>query len=134
MCLIVSCHPPSLLLFLSLPPHFLPSLPPSLFPSLSSSLPLSLPPSLFPSLPPSLPPSLLQSCLKGLYLSWLTGISPIEDLIAELLTQFSLPPLNCLPVKRPFGALKEVVLSPIHEESSLPYTSTGAYKLLQSIG
>ena len=75
-----------------------------------------------------------QSCLKSLYLSWLSGLSPLEDLVGELLTQFTLPPVNCLPVKKPFGALKELVLAPIHEDSSLPYTSTGAYKLLQSIG
>ena len=81
-----------------------------------------------------IPSSLTQSCLKGLYLSWLIDTLPIENLIADLLTQFTLPPVNCLPVKRQFGALREIVLPPIHEEISLPYTSTGAYKLLQSIG
>jgi myotubularin-related protein 5/13 len=76
----------------------------------------------------------LQSCLKGLYLTWLADSSPMEDIVAQLLTSFSLPPINCLQVKKPIGSVGEVVLPPIHEDSSLPYTSTGAFKLLQSIG
>ena len=77
---------------------------------------------------------MLQSCLKSLYITWVAGTSYLEPLISELLTKVTLPPINCLPFKRPFGALRELVLHPIHEETSLPYTSTAALKLLQSIG
>ena len=77
----------------------------------------------------------LQSFLKGLYISWLTS-KPVrlEPLIAELLTDMRLPSINCLPIKKPFGALKEVVLHPIHEDTTLPYTSTAAIQLLRSVG
>ena len=75
-----------------------------------------------------------QACLKGFYVSWLSDKHPLESLIVELLTRTHLPPINCLPVKKPFGALRELVLYPIHEESTLPYTSTAAIKLLRSIG
>ena len=81
-------------------------------------------------------PSLsLQSFLKGLYISWLTS-KPVrlEPLLAELLTDMRLPSINCLPIKKPFGALKEVVLHPIHEDTTLPYTSTAAIQLLRSVG
>ena len=96
---------------------------------------LTTSPFLPPSLPPSLPLlSLAQSCLKGLYLNWLTDSSPLEEIVAHFLTSFTLPPLNCLPITKPIGQLGDIILPPIHEESSLPYTSTGAFKLLQSIG
>ena len=90
-------------------------------------------------LPPFLPLSLFslslaQSCLKGLYLNWLTDSSPLQEIVAHFLTSFTLPPLNCLPITKPVGQLGDIILPPIHEESSLPYTSTGAFKLLQSIG
>ena len=81
-------------------------------------------------------PSLsFQSFLKGIYISWVTS-KPVhlEPLIAELLTDMRLPSINCLPIKKPFGALKEVVLHPIHEDTTLPYTSTAAVQLLRSIG
>ena len=81
-------------------------------------------------------PSLsLQSFLKGIYVSWVTS-KPVdlEPLIAELLTDMRLPSIDCLPIKKPFGALKEVVLHPVHEDTTLPYTSTAAIQLLRSIG
>ena len=81
-------------------------------------------------------PSLsLQSFLKGIYVSWITS-KPVdlEPLIAELLTDMRLPSIDCLPIKKPFGALKEVVLHPVHEDTTLPYTSTAAIQLLRSIG
>ena len=77
----------------------------------------------------------LQSFLKGIYVSWITSkLVDLEPLIAELLTDMRLPSINCLPIKKPFGALKEVVLHPIHEDTTLPYTSTAAIQLLRSIG
>ena len=75
-----------------------------------------------------------QSCLKGLYLAWLTNNAPLEQIVAQLLTSFTLPPPNCLSVKRPIGTLGHMVLPAVHEDVSLPYTSTGAFTLLQSIG
>lgn len=83
-------------------------------------------------LPPSLPPS--QSCLKAFYLSWVSSRDPLEPLVAELLARLHIPGPNCPSVQRPFGALKELVLPPLHEPSSLPYTSTDAFRLLRSIG
>jgi len=80
-------------------------------------------------------PAPLQSCLKGFYISWITSKPMnLEPLIAELLTDMRLPSINCLPIKKPFGALKEVVLYPIHEDSTLPYTSTAVIHLLRNIG
>jgi len=77
----------------------------------------------------------LQSCLKGFYISWITSKPMnLEPLIAELLTDMRLPSINCLPIKKPFGALKEVILYPIHEDSTLPYTSTAVIHLLRNIG
>ena len=114
-----------------------------LFPSLLYCIPLS-PPFLTFTLPfycllcshfISCPSLSLQSFLKGLYISWLTS-KPVrlEPLLAELLTDMRLPSINCLPIKKPFGALKEVVLHPIHEDTTLPYTSTAAIQLLRSVG
>ncbi len=67
-------------------------------------------------------------------MTWVNGHQPLEPLVSDLLTDMQLPPINCLPVKKPFGALQELVLYPIHEESTLPYTSTNAITLLRSIG
>lgn len=75
----------------------------------------------------------LQNCLKAIYVSWI-GDQPLEPLIAELLTTTHVPSVHCSPVRKKFGALKELVLHPIHEESALPYTSTAAIRLLRSIG
>ena len=75
-----------------------------------------------------------QSCLKAFYLSWVGSRDALEPLVVELLTQLHIPGLNCPSVRRPFGALKELVLPPLQEPSSLPYTSTDAFRLLRSIG
>ena len=58
----------------------------------------------------------------------------MESLIAELLRDIHLPAPGGPPIKKSFGAVRDLVLHPIHESGSLPYTSTGAYRLLQSIG
>ena len=80
----------------------------------------------------------LQACLKALYVTWVSCDSklhpPLEPLVIDLLTKMHLPAINCLPVKRQFGSLKELVLYPVFEESSLPYTSDAAIKLLRSVG
>ena len=75
-------------------------------------------------------------CLKGLYIPWVAADSTLklEVLVAELLAGLSIPRSNCLPVKKPFGALKKLILPPINEETSLPYTSTAALWLLRRVG
>ena len=81
---------------------------------------------------------MLQACLKAMYVTWVSCDSklhpPLEQMVIDLLTKMQLPAINCLPVKRPFGSLKELVLYPIFEEISLPYTSDAAIKLLRSVG
>lgn len=76
--------------------------------------------------------------LKGLYISWASSSSAqpiqLEVLVAELLANLVLPRSNCLPVKKSFGALKELVLPPIYEDTSLPYTSTSSLWLLRRLG
>ncbi len=76
--------------------------------------------------------------LKGLYVSWLSGDAnkplKLEPLVAEMLADLFIPQLNCLPIKRPFGSLKELVLPAIHEEMGAPYTATSAWWLLKRIG
>ena len=54
--------------------------------------------------------------------------------MAELLVDFRMPQLNCLTMKKPFGALKEVTLPAIHEEFAAPYTTTSAWYLLKAVG
>ena len=54
--------------------------------------------------------------------------------MAELLADLFIPQVNCLPVKRPFGALKELLLPVIHEEMGAPYSSTSAWWLLRRVG
>ena len=77
----------------------------------------------------------MQVCLKGFYVGWIRRDSlDLEALVAELLTDTNIPPINCMPVKKPLGGLKELVLPPIHEATSLPYTSTSALWLLKSVG
>ncbi len=51
-----------------------------------------------------------------------------------MLTSLQIPAINCVPVKKKFGALTQLVLPPIHEESSLPYTATATLDLLRNIG
>lgn len=58
----------------------------------------------------------------------------LESLVAELLEDMYLPTVNCLPVKKPFGALKELVLPALQESSMLPYTATSALWLLRRLG
>ena len=76
--------------------------------------------------------------MKAIYVTWVSCDSklhpPLEPLVRDLLTDMHLPAINCLPVKKPFGSLKELVLYPIYEEISLPYTSDAAIKLLRSVG
>ena len=80
----------------------------------------------------------LQACLKAIYITWVSYDTklhpPLEPLIVDLLTNMHLPEINCLPVKKPFGSLKELILYPIFEDSSLPYTNDAAIKLLRSVG
>ncbi len=52
----------------------------------------------------------------------------------ELLSSLHIPAINCLPVKKRFGALTQLMLPPIHEDSSLPYTGTATLDLLKNIG
>ena len=76
--------------------------------------------------------------MKAMYVTWVSCDAklhpPLEALVIDLLTDMHLPAINRLPVKKPFGSLKELVLYPIYEESSLPYTSDAAIKLLRSVG
>jgi len=67
------------------------------------------------------------------YISWLSS-QQLEPLVVQLLTELRIPAINCLPVKATFGALTKLVIPPIHEGSSLPYTSTAALDLLKNIG
>ena len=80
----------------------------------------------------------LQACLKAIYITWVSYDTklhpPLEPLIIDVLTNMHLPEINCLPVKKQFGSLRELILYPIFEESSLPYTSDAAIKLLRSVG
>jgi len=81
----------------------------------------------------------VQLLLKSLYITWLSrgeALKPgrLESLVAEILTDLHIPQVNCLPIKKPFGPLKELVLPPIHEEMGAPYTSTAAWWLLRRIG
>ena len=80
----------------------------------------------------------LQACLKAIYITWVSCDTklhpPLEPLIIDVLTNMHLPEINCLPVKKQFGSLRELILYPIFEESSLPYTSDAAIKLLRSVG
>lgn len=77
-------------------------------------------------------------CLKGLYISWVASDSPqtlhLEVLVADLLTSLRIPRADCLPQRRKFGALRELVLPPIHEDTTLPYTSKSALWLLKRVG
>ena len=80
----------------------------------------------------------LQACLKAIYVTWLSSGQPsghaIEPLVANLLSSVTVPLVNCPPVRRPLGLLKELIVHPIDEASSLPYSSTCTIALLKSIG
>ncbi|XP_064399586.1 myotubularin-related protein 5-like isoform X3 [Halichondria panicea] len=76
---------------------------------------------------------ILKACLKSVYISWLSAVQ-LEPLVVELLTSMHIPAINCLPVKKSFGALTHLTLPPIHECSSIPYTATATLDLLRNIG
>lgn len=76
-------------------------------------------------------------CLKALYIPWLSSNSTLklEDLVAQLLAGLKVPRPGCIAVKEEnFGALKKLILPPIDENTTLPYTSTAALWLLRRVG
>jgi myotubularin-related protein 5/13 len=86
----------------------------------------------------------LQALLKSLYIYHLlsdqadspslSSVLSFESLIAELLVDLRFPIGDKPPLKRGFGPLKELTLSPLKFMQTIPYTSDNTYKLLKAVG